>query len=136
MNIDCNLLDVDGKRAIDLAGNEETTKLLTRWMKQAGKKVDDTATPSTSINRNKDNPSNVGEEAEDLYRHIEQQLRGIRSMKQLKALLEKNRDSATSTDHGVTHVLGCKVFLPMLQVQSESSRLKRQTKICKAKVPS
>ena len=119
VNINCNLLDVDGQRAIDLAvnaGNEDTIQLLKRWMKQG-----DTATPSTSTNQNKDNPSNDGE-TDDLYRHVEQQLRGIRSMKQLKALLEKNRDSATSTDHIVTHVLGCKVDHSDLEYEKQCTK--------------
>jgi len=119
VNIDCNLLDVDGKRAIDLAGNEETTKLLKRWMKQADNK--NTVTPSASIDQNNDKPTSVGE-TDDLYRHVEQQLRGIRSMKQLKALLEKNRDSVTSTDHGVTHVLGCKVDHSDLEYEKQCTK--------------
>ncbi|KAL3761998.1 hypothetical protein ACHAW5_008222 [Stephanodiscus triporus] len=132
VNVDVDSLDADGKKAIDLAvdaGNcEETVRLLKKWTsirlpmeQQSCKKnrggdcgamtsmVFDTL---DSVNQDEDvSASKTGRVDNDVYRHFEQQLRRVRTVKELRSLLRKNRDSlghSTNNDnHLVTQVLGC-----------------------------
>ena len=113
VNISSNASDVNGKNPLDLAadsGHEETARLLKRWMHQkeqpancdhaSAKEIDD-QTDSSNVSPAPDSGNN------DAYKHVEQQLRGIRTVKQLSTLLQKNRNKSGSSEDAVTHVLGC-----------------------------
>lgn len=95
-NLSSSPLDLDGKSALDLAmaGNhKETTSLLRNW-------------PLNTI----DASTNNKDEAEtDSYRVAEKQLRGIRTMQQLRSALQKNRGALDVSRSTITRVLGCKV---------------------------
>eukprot|EP00986_Skeletonema_menzelii_P019127 scaffold27065_cov150-Skeletonema_menzelii.AAC.8 len=86
VNISPSILDVDGKSALDLAmaGNHnEIISLLRRW-------------PVNTASAN----NNV---KTDLYRVAEKKLRGIRTMQQLRSMLQNQGNST------ITRVLGCTV---------------------------
>ena len=114
-------LDAAGKSPIDVAAeaNQEEAKiLLTRWAyhkmvpcdNTKGSSVGNVSPDSMPTLSNASNKSK--DEEKDVYRHIEQQLRSIRTMKQLHALLQKNRCPVNHppNDNGnVTHVLGCHI---------------------------
>lgn len=114
VNLSCSALDANGKTPIDVAmdaGNEDIVLLLRRWMDQ----MSQSTTPSNSVadmSKKSDgsSPSINNGAVKDVYRNVEQQLRGIRSLKQLRALLQRNRctsDRPKTEVQAVTHVLGC-----------------------------
>ncbi|KAL3758170.1 hypothetical protein ACHAWU_004808 [Discostella pseudostelligera] len=130
VNMDCSTLDADAKSAIELAidaGHDELAHLLRRWASQLEEHSDvkRCITPGTilaesltstiqGVDHRDEEKSNCGASCDvglhDAYRHVEQQLRGIRTSEQLRSLLRKNRDTLNhSRDkfHVVTHVLGC-----------------------------
>ncbi|KAL7435528.1 hypothetical protein ACHAXH_002662 [Discostella pseudostelligera] len=130
VNMDCSTLDADAKSAIELAidaGHDELAHLLRRWASQLeepsdvrrcvtpGKILAESLTSTIKgVDHRDEEKSNCGAscngEVHDAYRHVEQQLRGIRTSEQLRSLLRKNRDTLNhSSDkfHIVTHVLGC-----------------------------
>jgi len=146
--MDAGALDANGKGAEDLAldaGHKEIARVIRRWTDRKkvarpscencndGDKIASLTppaevSPASAMNdteyRN-DRQSNGSQSStngerikEDAYRLAERQLRGIRTMKQLRTLLRSNRakisdDSRrTKNDndvpvHAVTHVLGC-----------------------------
>ncbi len=95
-NLSPSTLDLDGKSPLDLAmadNHKEITSLLRSW-------------PVNTI----DASTNNKDEAEtDLYRVAEKQLRGIRTMQQLRSALQKNRGAPNKSSSTITRVLGCKV---------------------------
>ena len=85
--------DSEGKSALDLAIAANNSEVVTLMR--------------SSIT---DTPANVEDEIKpDLYRVAEKQLRGVRTILQLRSMLEKNRGISTKSDNTITHVLGCKV---------------------------
>ena len=113
VNIDCNMLDANEKKAVDLASNSDNKEielLLKRWMSRHGQQLYEngndckSASIASTINVSC-SPSN---NRDDTYRHIEQQLRGVNSFNQLRTLLKENRDStaAINKSASITHVLG------------------------------
>ncbi len=91
-NISPSLLDADGKSALDLAiadNHSEVISMLKSWP----------LTKSTVYN---------GGET-DLYKEAEKQLRGIRTMQQLRSMLKKNCGLPKKSSKTITRVLGCDV---------------------------
>jgi DNA alkylation damage repair protein AlkB len=87
-------LDLDGKSALDLAitGNHnEIISLLRSW-------------PVNAIDASANNNDET-----DLYRVAEKQLRGIRTMQQLRSMLQKNCGLPKKSSSIITRVLGCRV---------------------------
>ncbi|KAL7448147.1 hypothetical protein ACHAWC_000391, partial [Mediolabrus comicus] len=93
VNLSPQTLDLDGKSALDLAvgGDYKGTISLLRSF----------STPAAS-NRS-------GEVTNDLYRVAEKQLRGIRTISQLRSLLQQNRVAAGTSENTIRRVLGCEV---------------------------
>ena len=97
VGMDCNTLDTDGKEALDLAvdnGRDEAVHLLKKWIDEESSHCDDS----------KHHPEKS--EEDDIYRDVEQQLRGIQTVEQLRSLLQKNRDGNAENEQAITHVLG------------------------------
>ena len=93
-NISPSILDLDGKSALDLAitGNHnEIISLLRSW-------------PVNAIDASANNNDET-----DLYRVAEKQLRGIRTMQQLRSMLQKNCGLPKKSSSIITRVLGCRV---------------------------
>ncbi len=127
VNVDVDSLDAGGKTAVDLAvdaGNcEETVRLLMRWTssqlapeQQSFEKNwgGDSSAMTSAVSDIQDEDASVtttGRVENDVYRHFEQQLRRVRTAKELRSLLRKNRDALAHTTHNDTHlvtqVLGC-----------------------------
>lgn len=100
VNINPQSLDQNGKAALDLAkdgGHKKVVELLRSWIERneasrSGQTSDNsTSSPGT-----------------DMYRHAEQQLRSIRTIEQLRGMLQINR-SRTEDTNSITHVLGCTI---------------------------
>ena len=116
VNIDCNMLDATKKKAVHLAiaaGKKEIENLLTKWTSRLEQQLygnGDDYKPAT-ITSTTNTSSSLSNNGDDIYRDVEQQLRGINTFKELRALLQKNRDSATviSNSASITHVLGCQL---------------------------
>jgi len=114
INMSCLVLDANGKSPIDMAGdagNEETTRLLKRWIDQNGKSCENyrgignsAISAEATATDTKESNSGSSNGVKDIYRCVEQQLRGIRTEKQLCAMLKKNR---SVLNHPITQVLGC-----------------------------
>lgn len=86
------LLDANGKSALDLAiadNHTEVMSLLRSW-----------PVNTASANNN---------DEKDLYKEAEKQLRGIRTMQQLRSMLTKNCGLPKKSNEMITRVLGCKV---------------------------
>ena len=95
-NLSPSKLDLDGKSALDLAiaGNhKETISLLKSW-------------PVNTIDAS---ANKKDEEETDLYRVAEKQLRGIRTMQQLRSMVQNNSAIPNISSSAITRVLGCKV---------------------------
>jgi DNA alkylation damage repair protein AlkB len=126
--MDCNALDANEKSAVDLAidaGYDNLAHELRRWTSQLEGYYDvERVIPTLSIsdmkvistingvNHREENRTNCGiscnEGEYDAYRHVEQQLRGIRTFEDLRSLLRNNRENlSNSNSDSVTHVLGC-----------------------------
>ena len=110
------VLDANGKIPLDLAmdaGNEETKRLLKRWIDRMGQSREYNDGVGNSSISAEDN--SIGGQAnrtvKDIYRHVEQQLRGIRTEKQLRALLQKNRGASNHPENAydIRQVLGCHI---------------------------
>ena len=99
-NIDPKLRDDKNQTAIDIAnerGQDKVAQIIQSWMKRC-----------RSPEREQESITNGGDESlaeRDVYRKIEQQLRPIKTMRQLGVLLKKNREKASNEDL-ITQVLG------------------------------
>ena len=97
VNLDAKVRDKSSKTAWDAAkdqGHDEIAHLIQSYMKRC-----------LSPDRLDESRSQL---ERDAYREIEQQLRPIRTMKQLCSLLRSNRENQTDSEQ-ITHVLGCSV---------------------------
>eukprot|EP01083_Nonionella_stella_P006160 17894_1 len=114
VNVNFDALDSNGKRALDLAkdsGEEETLKLLNRWMEQMRQLSCQNNLAAAQKSSPDSGPSN-DHGTNDAYRQVEHQLRGLRTVRQLRELLHKNRNNHASLQDPnqsdtITHVLGC-----------------------------
>ena len=128
VNVDVDSFDAGGKKAIDLATDagicEETVRMLKRWASsqltpdQQSFENDgggDSTAMTSAVSDTQDDmdvsATTTGKVENDIYRHFEQQLRRVRTAKELRSLLRKNRDTLDHTtnkdSHLVTQVLGC-----------------------------
>lgn len=102
--VDPKVRDENNKTALDVAnecGHNEIALLIQSYSKRA---IPDGE--QASYSEETCDEILVGQ---DLYRQIEQQLRAVRTIKELRSLLQNNRQN-TSNDHlQITHVLGCPI---------------------------
>ena len=95
--LDPNLRDDNNKTALDAASNEKVTELIQCWMKRG---------PSpTRLHTHYVTESGASLAEQDSYRHVEQQLRPIRTIQQLRSLLRTNRCSS-NVSNKITRILG------------------------------
>ncbi|KAL7520894.1 hypothetical protein ACHAWX_005588 [Stephanocyclus meneghinianus] len=100
--LDPTLLDQMNRTALEIAeenGNEKIARLIRSWITGVHSLEKEATLSSSRIDL---------QPLEDLYKVVEQQLRAIRTMKQLRSLLQSNRQGA-SRMHSITHVLGLTV---------------------------
>ena len=95
--LDPNLCDDNNKTALDAASNEKITELIQCWIRKRP------SPPKTHSHYVTESGTPLAEH--DLYRHIEQQLRPIRTTQQLYSLLQTNRCSSNARNK-ITHILG------------------------------
>lgn len=101
--VDPKVRDENSKTALDIAnecGHDEISHLiqssLKRGLHEGGKSSYSEETCDAMM-------------GPDLYRQIEQQLRPVRTMKELRSLLQTNRQNTTTDLQNITQVIGCPI---------------------------